>query len=100
MLIIKSYNDEIMSCELQVTANRPVFGSSYTTPLFNFRDEKVNFLYKEFDQIDLNTSTYDNNIAAILAYYAYNAVGGSLAFAQYRISYEIDLLNLVEQPAE
>ena len=75
LLVVNSYTDEIMTCELQVTANRPVFGSSYTTPLFNFRDEKVNFLYKEFDQIDLNTSTYDNNIAAILAYYAYVVIG-------------------------
>ena len=78
MLTVKSYTDEIMSCELQVTANRPVYGASYTTPLFNFRDEKVNFIYKEFDPIELNTSTYDNNIAAILAYYAYVVIGMDL----------------------
>ena len=75
MLIIKSYQDEIMSAELQIQASRPVYGASYTTSLFNFRDEKFNFKYAEFDPIDINVSSYDNNLTAVLAYYAYVIIG-------------------------
>ena len=33
------------------------------------------FTYKEFDPIELNTSSYDNNLTAVLAYYAYLIIG-------------------------
>ena len=46
--------------------------------MFNVRDEKVNFIYKEFAPRELNTSRYYNNIAAILAYYAYVVIGMDL----------------------
>lgn len=77
-LVVNSYADGMMSCVLQVSASRPVYGTSYTTTLLNVRDDKVNFHYEQFDRLELNTSTYDNNLTAIIAYYAYLVIGCDL----------------------
>ena len=75
VLLVTSVENDVFTCELQVQATRPVYGTSYTTGLLNTRDKKVIFTYKEFDPIELNTSSYDNNLTAVLAYYAYLIIG-------------------------
>ncbi len=77
-LIVNSYNEGLMMCEMQISASRPVYGTSYTTTLFMFRDVNVNFHYQEFDRLELDRSSYDNNLTAIIAYYAYIIIGCDL----------------------
>ena len=72
---VTALTDNAFTTTLQIQAGRPVYGASYTTTIFNFRDQEVNFTYNEFDPIELNSSTYDNNLTAILAYYAYVIIG-------------------------
>lgn len=77
-LVVKSVDDDLFQCEMQVQASRPVYGSAYTTPLLNVRDENVVFHYKEFDKIEINNSTFESNLTAIVAYYAYMIIGFDL----------------------
>ena len=74
-IIVNTYQDNLFSCEMQVQSRRPVWGSSYSTTLLNFRDPAVNFTYFEFDPLFINTSSFDNNLTAIMAYYAYIIIG-------------------------
>ena len=76
-LVVKSVADNLFTCEMQIQARRPVWGSNYSTTLLNFRDQSVNFTYQEFQPFNI-TGTYDDNITAILAYYAYIIIGYSL----------------------
>ncbi|PID95002.1 MAG: DUF4835 domain-containing protein [Bacteroidales bacterium] len=76
-LMVKSYEDGIVGCEMQIQTRRPVWGSSYSTPLLNLRDVAMKFAYHEFDAIQ-PTPTYDNNLSAILSYYAYIIIGYTL----------------------
>lgn len=75
LIMIKTYADNNVMAEITVQASRPVYGSTYTTPLFNFKDGQFNFSYRQYDPIELNTSTYDDNLTAVLAYYAYVIIG-------------------------
>ena len=77
-IIVNQYQDNAFSCEMQIQARRPVWGSSYNTTLLNFRDPSVNFTYFEFDPLNINTNSYDNNLTAIMAYYAYIIIGFDL----------------------
>lgn len=77
-IIVKAVEGDLFQSELQVQASRPVYGSSYTTTLLNIRDEDFNFNYKEFDPIELNSSTYESNLTAVMAYYAYLIIGMDL----------------------
>ena len=65
-----------MECELTVQSSRPVYGSTYNTTVFNFRDADVEFTYTEQDRIEYSSGiTPDNNLTAILAYYSLLIIG-------------------------
>ena len=75
---VTAYSDDMFTTTLQIQARRPVYGTSYTTPLFNFKDNSVNFKYIEFDPIEINNNTFENNLTAVLGYYAYIIIGMDL----------------------
>jgi Domain of unknown function (DUF4835) len=65
------------NASLTIQAARPVFNSSYVSPIINFQDKDVNFKYIEFQQLDFNdnrvagTDALGSNLTAVIAYYAY-----------------------------
>ena len=77
-LTVNKYDKESgkMTCELTVQSSRPVYGSTYNTTVFNFRDTEVEFNYTEQDRIEYSPGiTPDNNLTAILAYYSLLIIG-------------------------
>lgn len=68
-------NDEFKG-NIQVQANRPIFKSSYSSPVFNFRDDDFQFRYLEYQTIEFNQSGTNNpNLVAALSFYAYMILG-------------------------
>ena len=69
------------NADLTVQAARPVFNTSYLSPIINYRDESVTFKYVEFQQLDLTRTRVSgsdalaSNLTAVLAYYAYMILG-------------------------
>lgn len=63
------------TAQMQVQSTRPVFNSSYTTTVFSMKDNKFNFNYQEFDQLNFIPEQIDNNLTAMMAYYAYLIIG-------------------------
>ena len=75
-LIVNEYSDDgRFACNLMVQANRPVYNASYNTTTFNFNDNAVNFNYIEHDKLEFSDDIIDNNLTAVLAYYAYLIIG-------------------------
>ncbi|MBO4985561.1 MAG: DUF4835 family protein [Bacteroides sp.] len=76
-LTVKEYNEveARWTCELTVQSIRPVWQSGYQTPLFLHKDTEVTFTYREFDPLELRDNVLDNNLTAIMAYYAYLLIG-------------------------
>lgn len=77
-LTVNKYDKESgkMTCDLTVQSSRPVYGSTYNTTVFNFRDTEVEFNYTEQDRIEYSPGiTPDNNLTAILAYYSLLIIG-------------------------
>lgn len=70
---ISEYNpsDGKMVGDLQIQAIRPVYNSSYTTTLINFRDTKIDFNYIENDLLVYNESQMENQLTQILNFYVY-----------------------------
>ena len=66
----------VYTASLTIQAARPVFNSSYASPIINFQDEDVVFKYLEFQQLEFNenrvagTDPMLSNLTAIFAYYA------------------------------
>ena len=75
-LIVNEYSDDgRFGCSLMVQANRPVYNASYNTTVFNFNDNAVDFNYIEHDKLEFSDNIVDNNLTAVLAYYAYLIIG-------------------------
>lgn len=74
-LIITSYEGTSFSGSLQVQASRPVFNSTYTSPLYNYNDRQVAFDYKEFEPLVFNVNSYDSNLVFLIAYHVYTVLG-------------------------
>ena len=70
-LTVKEYADDRIKGEIQVQLSRPVYNSTYTTTLLNFRDTKVEFDYREGDPLVFNDTSWDNNLTGLLNFYAY-----------------------------
>ena len=75
-LIVNEYSDDgRFGCSLMVQANRPVYNASYNTTVLNFNDNAVDFNYIEHDKLEFSGDMIDNNLTAVLAYYAYLIIG-------------------------
>lgn len=76
-ITLKTYSDTDNSFTgtIQVQSSRPVYNSNYTTTVFNFQDEDFNFTFQQFDQLEFRPEQVDNNLTAVIAYYAYLIIG-------------------------
>lgn len=68
---IKDYTDGLMTGDLQVQLTRPVYNSTYTTTLINFKDTKIDFTYQEGEPLVFSETTMESQLTAILNFYAY-----------------------------
>lgn len=76
-ITVKKYDQSsnLFTCSALIQANRPVYGASYSSTLFNTQDNDFNFEFAQFDQIEFNEETVDNQLTALMAYYAYLIIG-------------------------
>ena len=56
---------------IQVTSVRPVFRSSYPSQVLNIEDDRFQFRFQQFSQLEFNINTFQNNLTSVLAFYAY-----------------------------
>lgn len=68
---IKEYADDKMTGDLQVQSSRPVYNTSYTTTLINFKDTKVDFEYREGEPLVFSENSMEGNLTAIINFYVY-----------------------------
>jgi len=68
---ISDYNGESFQGTIQVQSSRPVFGSSYTTPVYNFNDRDFSFRYLEFQNLIFNPNQYESNLVSVIAFHVY-----------------------------
>ena len=68
-------SEQSFTGELLFQVTRPVFNASYSTTVFSMRDPSFNFHYQEHEPLEFNETSMDNNLTAMLAYYAYLFIG-------------------------
>ena len=74
-ITIAEYLNDNFKGNIQIQASRPVFNSTYETPLFNYRDDNVSFNYKEFEPLVYNENKFESNLVSLLNFYAYVILG-------------------------
>lgn len=61
--------------EMQLQSTRPVYGSTYETPLVKHQDKDITFSYVEFQPLEYSQTAYIDELSSILAFYAYIVIG-------------------------
>ena len=70
-----SETDNSFNASLIVASSRPVWGSAYSSTVWNSTDKDFGFTFQEFDQLEWRPEQIDNNLTAMLAYWAYMIIG-------------------------
>lgn len=74
-ITVQRYESNSFKATLQVRSSRPVFGSSMTTPVFNFKDNDFNFSYTEFQPLEFNPNNFESNLVSTISFYVYVILG-------------------------
>ena len=79
-ITVNTYKQEenTFECTLLMNSSRPVYGSTYNTIAYAVNDKDFTFEFNEFDQLEYQQNQVDNNLVALMAYYAYMIIGMDL----------------------
>lgn len=89
-IIITSREDNTFTGTLQIQSSRPVFGSTYATPLLNIKDNDFTFRYNEFDPLIYNRNSFDSNLISTIVFYVYTIIGVDAdSFSKYGGEFEL-----------
>ncbi|HCY82617.1 MAG TPA: DUF4835 domain-containing protein, partial [Xanthomarina gelatinilytica] len=69
------YAGDVFNATIQVQSSRPVYGSSYTTPVHNVNDKDFTFRYLEFQNMVYNPNAFESNLISVLAFHVYMILG-------------------------
>lgn len=74
-IIINEQKGNNFSGSLQIQSTRPVYNSTYASPILNLNDTNFNFRYNEFDPLIFNPTIYESNLISTIAFYVYTILG-------------------------
>ena len=71
LISITDYSGDAFKGTLQIQSSRPIYGSSYSTPVYSFNDKDFSFRYLEFQNLIFNPNQFESNLVSVLAYHIY-----------------------------
>lgn len=74
-ITVTDYASDRFSANIQIQSSRPVFNTSYESPIFNYKDNEFNFRYIEFEPLVYNPNAFDSNLVGVISYYVYIMLG-------------------------
>lgn len=72
---VTEYSSDVFKATIQVQSSRPVYGSSYATPIYNVNDKDFTFQYVEFENILYNQNQFESNLVSVIAFHVYMILG-------------------------
>ncbi|PTM03177.1 MAG: DUF4835 domain-containing protein [Bacteroidetes bacterium] len=66
---VEDYNSDNFQASIQVRSSRPVFNSSYESPIYNFNDRDFNFQYLEFQNLNYSPTQFESNLVSVIAFH-------------------------------
>ncbi|WP_299335593.1 DUF4835 family protein [uncultured Psychroserpens sp.] len=75
IITITNYDNDVFSGSLQIQSTRPIYGSTYATPIYNFNDKDFNFQYLEFQNFIYNPNQFESNLVSVITFHIYMMLG-------------------------
>ncbi len=74
-ITITEYESDRFKGNIQIQSSRPVYNTSYESPIFNYKDNQFNFQYIEFQPLVFNENVFESNLVGVVSYYIYIMLG-------------------------
>lgn len=74
-ITITNFESNRFEGNIQIQSSRPVFNTSYDSPVFNYKDGQFNFEYIEYQPLVFNENVFDSNLVGVISYYVYVILG-------------------------
>ncbi|WP_297695961.1 DUF4835 family protein [uncultured Eudoraea sp.] len=74
-ITVTDYASDRFNANIQIQSSRPVFNTSYESPIFNYKDNEFNFRYIEFQPLVYNPNVFESNLVGVISYYVYIILG-------------------------
>jgi hypothetical protein len=74
-LTILEHTGSEMKGHIQIQSSRPVYNSTYLTPIFNYKDDNFSFNYTEFEPLLFNENSFESNLVSVVSFYIYTVLG-------------------------
>lgn len=74
-ITVTAYDSDQFTATIQVQSSRPIYNSSYSSPVLNFNDKDFSFRYTEFENLTFNPTNFDSNLISVIAFYSYVIIG-------------------------
>jgi hypothetical protein len=66
-ITILSNNSDQFTASIQVQSSRPIYNSSYSSPVLNYNDKDFNFRYTEFENLIFSPTAFESNLVSVLS---------------------------------
>lgn len=74
-ITISSNDSDQFTATIQVQSSRPIYNSTYASPIFNFNDKDFSFRYTEFESLIFNPAEFESNLISVVSFYSYIILG-------------------------
>jgi hypothetical protein len=74
-ITVTAYDSNQFTATIQVQSSRPIYNSSYSSPILNFNDKDFSFKYNEFENLNFNPTNFESNLISVVAFYSYVIIG-------------------------
>lgn len=72
---VSKFTNNNIEASIQIQASRPIFNSTYSSPILNLNDKDFSFRFLEFEQLVYDQNSFTSNLVSVLAFYANVIIG-------------------------
>lgn len=70
-ITVNEYNSGQFTATIQVQSSRPIYNSSYSSPVLNFNDKDFSFNYQEFENLTYSPNSFTSNLISVISFYSH-----------------------------
>ncbi len=75
IFVVNSFDGNRFQGNFQISASRPVYNSTYSTTIFNYKDNDISFEYIENEPLFYNKNQFESNLSSLVTFYLYTILG-------------------------
>ena len=72
---VTGLSGENFDASIQVQSSRPIYNSTFSTPILNINDKNFSFRFIEFETMVYDQNSFNSNLVSVLAFYSNLIIG-------------------------